>query len=244
VLTSRNDVLEVWSIDSSGFLHFVVSLGPSRPALGNLRAPNLPVGGLAITREGVLFIGDRAGNRVMRFQPGGAATLYAGGGQSGLGDGGDAKSAQLSWPTALALDKQENLLIADTGNHRIRRVDHIKETITTLAGGTSAFEGNGGDEGPVAEALLSFPMGVVVASNGVIVIADTGNNRLRQVSEGRIFALAGTGQWGYLGDGQPAAQAGFNGPEALALDAQGSLYIADTGNQRVREIPHLLGSGS
>lgn len=244
VLTSRFDMLEVWRIDGQGFMHFVVTVGPSQPANGYLLAPNLPVGGLAITREGVLFIADRAGNRVKRYPAGGPLTLYAGGGQGGVGDGGDATSAQLNWPTALTLDKQENLLIADTGNHRIRRVDHLKGTISTLAGATIEFEGDSGDGGPATRALLSFPMGVVVAPNGGIVIADTGNNRLREISSGTIVALAGTGQWQYLGDGQPAAQAGLNGPQVLAIDSQGDLFIVDNGNQRIREISHLFPSGS
>ncbi len=174
----------------------------------------------------------------------GTISLYAGSGLSGLGDGGDAKSAQLNWPIGLALDKQENLFIAGTGNHRIRRVDHAKGTITTVAGGTSEFEGNSGDDGPATQARLSFPFGVVVAPGGAVVIADTGNHRLREISSGRIFALAGTGQWGFLGDGQAASQAEFDGPEALALDLQGDLYIADTENQRIREIPRLISPGS
>lgn len=242
VLTSRNGSLEVWTIDSSGFMHFVVLVGPSRPPVGAfVGAPNLPVGGLVIARDGVVFIADRVGNRVFRFQPGGTPTLYAGGGESGLGDNADAKSAELNWPTALALDNQGNLLIADTGDHRIRRVDHATEVITTVAGSTIKFGSDTGDDGPALQATLNFPMGIVVTPNGAIVIADTANNRIREISGGNIFALAGSGQWSYLGDGGPAAQAGFNSPEALALDAQGSLYIADTVNRRVREIARLFG---
>lgn len=243
ILTNRSDVLELWSIDSAGFMHFVVPVSPSLPGNGYLFAPNLPIGGLAITREGVIFISDRAGNRVWRYTRGGPVTLYAGGGQERFGDGGGATSAQLNWPTALALDKQENLLIADTGNHRIREVDHLKETISTLAGNTPEFEGDRGDGGLAKLALLSFPMGVAVAPNGAIVIADTGNNRLRAITSGTIAALAGTGQVEYLGDGQPAAQAGLNGPEGLVLDRHGDLFILDNGNQRIREIPHLFGPG-
>ena len=243
VLTNRADMLELWRIDSAGFMHFVVLVGPGQPGNGYFFAPNLPVGGLAITRDGVIFISDRAGNRVWRYPPRGPVTLYAGGGQDRFGDGGGATSAQLNWPTALALDSQENLLIADTGNHRIRQVDHLKGTISTLAGDTEEFEGDRGDGGLAKRALLSFPMGVAVAPNGAVVIADTGNNRLREISAGTIAALAGTGQVEYLGDGQPAAQAGLNAPQALVLDHHGDLFILDNGNLRVREIPHLFGSG-
>lgn len=240
VLTSRKGELEVWRIDANGFMHSVVSVGPS--SITNTRfAPNLPVGGLAITKEGVLFIADRAGNRVMRFD--GKTSTYAGTGDT-LGDGGAATSAQLSWPIGLALDKHENLFIADTGNNRIRRVDHAKGTITTVAGGAGPFEGNSGDDGLARDALLSFPFDVAVAPDGTIVISDTGNHRLRAVSpDGRIYALAGTGRWGFSGDGSAAVQVEFDGPEGVTLDSKGNLFIADTENQRVREIPRVFGSG-
>jgi DNA-binding CsgD family transcriptional regulator/sugar lactone lactonase YvrE len=240
LLTSRNDVLEVWMLDSGGFIHSVVSVGQSNVTIGP-DAPNLPVGGLAITKGGTLFIADRAGNRVMRFD-GTTTTLYAGSGTN-LGDGGAATSAQLDFPTGLALDKHENLYIADTGDNRIRRVDHAKGTITTVAGGAGQFEGNSGDGGQAQRALLSFPIGVAVAPDGTIVFTDSGNHRLRAVSpDGKIFAAAGTGRWGFAGDGMPAADAEFDGPEGIVLDSAGNLFIADTENQRVREIPHLFGS--
>ena len=187
----------------------------------------------------MLFIADRAGNRVLKFD--GTTTLYAGSGQK-MGDGGAATSAQLDWPVGLALDKRENLYIADTGDNRIRRVDHAKGTITTVAGGAGEFEGNTGDGGPARQALLSFPIGVAVAPDGTVVFTDTGNHRLRQVSpDGTISALAGSGRWGFAGDGLPAVDAEFDGPEGVFLDSAGNLFIADTENQRVREIPHLYG---
>ena len=240
LLTSRNDVLEVWRVDSAGFMHAVVSVGQSNVANG-LSAPNLPVGGLAITKEGVLFIADRAGNRVLKFD--GSTSLYAGTGRT-TADGGSATSALLDWPVGLALDKRENLYIADTGDNRIRMIDHARGTITTLAGGVGEFEGNSGDGGPARQALLSFPIGVAVAPDGQVVFTDTGNHRLRQVTaDGTISALAGSGRWGFSGDGLPAIDAEFDGPEGIVLDAAGNLFIADTENQRVREIPHLFGSG-
>jgi sugar lactone lactonase YvrE len=240
VLTSRDDILEVWRIDANGFMHFVVSLGPSN-IVASLDGLNLPVGGMAISKEGVLFVADRAGNEVIKFADG-KASVYAGSGDH-MGDGGAAASAQLSWPIGLALDKSENLYIADTGNHRIRKVDHIKGTITTVAGGAGEFEGNSGDEGRAKQALLSFPFDVAVAPDGTVVFTDTGNHRLRAVtSDGKIHALAGTGRWGFSGDGAAALEAEFDGPEGIALDSDGNLFIADTENQRVREIPHLFGS--
>jgi sugar lactone lactonase YvrE len=240
LLTSRDDILEVWRIDANGFMHFVVSLGPSNVVV-TLGGFNLAVGGLAISKQGVLFIADRAGNRVMRYD--GNLSTYAGTGDR-LGDGGAAASAQLSWPIGLALDKSENLYIADTGNHRIRKVDHVKGTITTVAGGAGEFEGSSGDEGPAIQARLSFPFDVAVAPDGTFVFTDTGNHRLRAVTpDGKIHALAGTGRWGFSGDGAPALQAEFDGPEGLVLDSKGNLFIADTENQRIRVISRLFGSG-
>ena len=91
------------------------------------------------------------------------------------------------------------------------------------------------------DARLSFPFGVAVASDGTLVIADTGNHRLRSIStNGVIEALAGTGRWGFNGDGEPPLQAELNGPEAVTFDSHGDLLIADTENQRVREIPHVV----
>jgi len=239
LLTARDSQLQVWTFDLDGFMHAVVSAGPSNITT-NQFALNLPVGGLAITHSGVLFIADRAGNRVLRYD--GKTTPYAGTGEPGYTDGGDAKSAKLDWPIGLALDSQENLYIADAGNNRIRKVDHAKGSISTVAGGAGEFEGNTGDEGPATQALLSFPFGVAVARDGTIVFADTGNHRLRAITRGgTIYAVAGTGRWGFSGDGQSALQAQFDGPEGLTLDSAGDLFIADTENQRVREIPHLFG---
>lgn len=241
LLTARDGQLEVWRFDVDGFMHLVVLVGPSN-VFRNQFGFNLPVGGLAITNSGVLFIADRAGNQVFRYD--GQTSSYAGTGESGYADGGDARSAKLDWPIGLALDRQENLYIADAGNNRIRKVDHAKGTITTVAGGAGEFEGNTGDDGPATQALLSFPFGVAVARDRTVVFTDTGNHRLRAITPGgTIYALAGTGRWGFYGDGNSAIDAELDGPEGVALDSIGDLFIADTENQRVREIPHLFGVG-
>ncbi|HSS60204.1 MAG TPA: LuxR C-terminal-related transcriptional regulator [Candidatus Limnocylindrales bacterium] len=238
LLTARDDLLEVWTVDSSGFMHSVVTLGPAYITHFQF-GPNLPVGGLAITQAGVLFIADRDGNRVVKYD--GKLSPYAGTGEGGYADGGDAQSARLDWPIGLALDSKENLYIADTGNNRIRMVDHAKGTIRTVAG-AGEFEGNTGDQGPATQAHLSFPFGVAVARDGTVLFSDTGNHRIRAITPGgTIYAVAGTGRWGFSGDGEAALEAEFIGPEGVALDSAGDLFIADTENQRVREIPHLVG---
>ena len=239
LLTSVDAFLQVWRVDPGGFMTLVwKASGPTNG--GELdTAPNLPVGGLAVAKDGTLYIADRAANRVWKLSPDGTTSPYAGTGQAGLqGDNDAAASAQLHWPIGLALDNQGNLYIADAGNNRIRKVD-ARERITTVAG-SGQYEGNSGDDGPAAEAQLSFPFGVALGPDGTIVVADTGNHRLRRITTaGMIYALAGIGQWGFTGDGSPALQAKLSGPEAVAFDAKGDLFIADTENQRVREIAAL-----
>lgn len=143
-------------------------------------------------------------------------------------------------PTGLALDAAGNLFIADQGNNRIRRVDRETGIIITVAGSDDLY-GFAGDNGPAIRAKLSLPSGVA-AGNGWIYIADTGNNRVRQVSpSGVITTLAGTGDSGFTGDGGPALEARFFGPWGLGLDGVGTLLVADSGNNRVRSI-HLRAS--
>jgi DNA-binding CsgD family transcriptional regulator/sugar lactone lactonase YvrE len=240
LLTDVRGVDEVWRVEPQGVISLVVTIpGPAESAATGstigFRGPNMPIGGLAVAKDGTLYIADRAGNRVYAFA-GGQLTTYAGTGEFGYSDAGSATSAKLAWPIGLALGKQGNLYIADTGNSRIRMVD-LKGRITTVAG-SGRFDGDGGDGGPAGRALLSFPYGVAVGPDGRIVIADTGNHRLRWIStSGFIYPLAGTPeQWGFNGDG-PALQTQLSGPEAVTFNAKGDLLIADTENQRVREMP-------
>jgi sugar lactone lactonase YvrE len=136
----------------------------------------------------------------------------------------------------LALDNKGSLYIADSGNNRVRRVDSVTGIITTVAGSSAAY-GDTGDEGQATKARLALPAGVVIGSDGSIYIADTGNNRVRRVSRnGVITAVAGSGKPGFSGDGRPAAAAMLNGPSGLSLGKGGSLYIADSGNHRIRKV--------
>jgi sugar lactone lactonase YvrE len=163
--------------------------------------------------------------------------VVAGTGQAGYSnDGAAATGAMLDRPGGLAVDGQGNLYIADSGNNRIRKVD-TSGIITTVAGGGGKYYGDSGDGGPATKARLSFPFGVAVARDGTIYIADTGNNRLREVTtSGIIRALAGTGIAGFAGDGGAALSADLSAPEGIALDGKGNLFVADTANLRVREV--------
>jgi uncharacterized protein (TIGR03437 family) len=173
--------------------------------------------------------------RIWKVSPEIVLTVFAGTGDASYsGDGAASASAQLNNPTALALDAEGNLYIADARNHRVRRVTP-GGVITTVAGnGNPGFSGDGG---PAAKAQLSSPQGVAVDAAGYIVIADTGNSRIRKVApDGTINSYIGNGNSSYFGDGLRDFQASINHPRGVAVDAGGAVYIADTLNNAVRKV--------
>lgn len=191
--------------------------------------------GLAIDSSGNLYIAEYGGHRIRKVDVTGQISTVAGIGIYGFsGDGGDATSAQLSFPTDVAVDGKGNLYIADTYNNRIRKVD-ASGKITTVAG--TGYGGFYGDGGSAAEANLYYPWGVVIDNVGNLYIADTFNSRIRKVdSSGMITTIAGTDQVGYAGDGGPAASAELYHPYGIALDRSGDLYVADLNNNRIRKL--------
>ena len=239
VLAIRAGDLEVWMIQDS-LMVFEVSLGPT--SAGSLVQFRLPVGGLAVAKDGTLYIADRAESRIWKWARGSKPAQYAGTGQAGFsGEGSAAIDAELNWPIGLAVDPRSgDLYIADSGNNCIRKVDR-SQRITTVVGVCGALSGDNGDGMLASQARLSFPYGVAVDRDGNLFIADTGNNRLREVApSGRIVALAGTGPAGIGGDHGLAIQATLAGPEAVTIDPHtGDLLVADTGNQRIRRVSRL-----
>ena len=150
------------------------------------------------------------------------------------GDGGAAVAAQVSSPYGVALDGAGNLYIADTGSHRIRKVNSAG-VISTVAG--NGTRGSGGDGGAAVDAQLQLPVGVAADGAGNLYIADFHNHRIRKVdAAGDISTVAGTGTRGYGGDGGPAVNAQLGYPYGLALDGAGNLYIADFENHRIRKM--------
>ena len=191
--------------------------------------------GVATDAAGNLYIADFGNHRIRKVSANGIITTIAGTGTYGFsGDGGVATSAQLYEPSGVATDAAGNLYIADFGNNRIRKVSD-NGIITTIAGtGTSGFSGDGG---VATSAELNFPIGVATDAAGNLYIADTGNNRIRKVSaKGIITTIAGTGTYGFTGDGGVATSAELYEPNLVATDAAGNLYIADSCNNRIRKV--------
>jgi sugar lactone lactonase YvrE len=194
--------------------------------------------GVVVDALGNLFIPDTYNNRVRRVDAAsGIITTVAGDGTEGFsGDGGPATSGSLNWPFGIALDANGNLFIADTSNNRIRRVDAVTGIITTVAGGGNP--GFGGDGGLATSASLLLPSGAAVDNHGNLFIADTGNERICRVDAvtGDISTVAGDGDLGYSGDGGPAGSASLYYPHSVAVDSSGNLFIADSANNRIREV--------
>lgn len=158
------------------------------------------------------------------------------------GDGGLAIKALLNFPTAAAVDAAGHLYIADTMNHRIRRVDADSGRITTIAGvGQPRFSGDGG---LAASAGLSEPSALAITDSSILYVADQNNNRVRAIDlrTGLIRTVAGTGAAAYNGDGIPAIEAALAGPSGLAVGVDGTLFIADTFNGRIRSVDPSTGT--
>jgi sugar lactone lactonase YvrE len=158
-------------------------------------------------------------------------------GKSGIGfqgDGGVATEATLYSPHSVAVDSEGNIYIADLFNNRVRKVG-TDGIMTTIAGNGEA--GYDGDGGPATEAKLKYPAGVAVDGDGNVYIADWYNNRIRKVdTDGIITTVAGTGEYGFGGDGGPATEAKLKKPYSVDVDRYGNIYIADRNNKRIRKV--------
>ncbi len=157
------------------------------------------------------------------------------------GDGGPAEQALLNFPTAVVVDQGGHLYIADTLNHRVRRVDAETGVITTVAGlGRPRYSGDGG---LAVEAGLNEPAALALSDEGILYIADQSNNRVRAVdlTTGVVCTVAGTGTAAYNGDGVVATETGLAGPSGLALASDGTLFIADSFNGRIRAVNPVTG---
>lgn len=183
--------------------------------------------------KGNLYISDQGNNRIQKVTTKGVMTTIAGNGIGGFaGDGGSAKLALIADPAGIAIDSAGDIFFSDLGNRRVRKID-TTGIITTFAGG-----GFGGDGGPAVDAELIEPTALTFDSAGNLFIADVGGPTIRMVdTSGIIHTVAGvSGNFGFGGDGGPATSAELFGPEALAFDHAGNLFIADSGNSRIRKV--------
>lgn len=190
--------------------------------------------GLALDDQGNVYISDIGTHRILKLDRQGHLTAIAGTGEGGYsGDGGPAVKASLFAPHDVTFDAEGNLLIADTFNHRIRRINR-QGIITTIAGnGKAAYSG---DHGPALQASLNNPQSIALDREGNLLIADTYNYVVRRVDrQGTMTTFAGT-EPGFAGDGGPASKAQISLPMAVAVGPDGSVYISDAGNSRIRRV--------
>jgi sugar lactone lactonase YvrE len=185
--------------------------------------------GVAVSTDGSVYVSDAGeSNSIRKLDARGEVTTLAGG-REGFADGAGA-AASFNTPSALALDAAGNLYVADTGNNRVRKVTP-EGAVSTVAGEGSA----GFRDGPAAQAQFDAPVGVAVDAEGNVYVADTYNDRVRLITkDGHVRTLAGAGRPG-LADGG-AGEALFDTPCALAVNDAGEVYVADTGNNRLRKI--------
>ncbi len=196
---------------------------------------------IAVDTAGNQYIADDQNSAIRKIGTDGVVTTVAGTGTSGYsGDGSAATIARLNDPRGVAVNSVGDIYISDTGNERIRRVDHSTGIITTIAGGNGV--GYSGDHGPATAAQINSPNELAFDSTGNLYIADTANERVRKVdTSGIITTVAGTASTGFAGDGGLATAAILDEPFGLAIDNANNLFIADTKNNRVRRVDQ--GSG-
>jgi uncharacterized protein (TIGR03437 family) len=221
---------DITTVAGNGLFAYSGDGGPA--ARAELNSPHA----VATDAAGNVYIADTANNVVRKVSTSGTITTFAGNGIFGVGgDGGAATAAQMMGPAGVAVDAQGNVYISDTTGQRIRVVTPSNGQINTYAGNRTT--GYSGDGSSAINAELNTPTGLAVDTSGNLYIADTLNSAIRKVTPaGTISTVAGTGIQGYAGDGGPATGAELYYPQAVAVDSGGNLYIADTQNNRVREV--------
>jgi hypothetical protein len=228
----------VFKIDSNGVLTTVAGTGifgysgDGGPAT---KADIFEPRGLAFDHAGNLFICDTANYRIRKVSPSGVITTFAGNGRPGYsGDGEPAIAASLGRFTRIAIDSFDNVYLSDDLNHVVRRVTADGTIHTVVGNGKFGFAGDGG---PATNASLKAPSGLAFDANGDLFVLDRIDNRIRRVSAGGIITtFAGSGAPGFSGDGGPAAKATFREPHGIAIGSDSSIYVADSGNNRIRRI--------
>ena len=187
-----------------------------------------------VDAQGNVYIADAGNALIRKVDASGVITTVAGGGSKPPGDGGAATDADLSNPRGVFVDGQGNIYFADWTRYLVLKVD--ADGIISTVAGNGKIESSG-DGGPATDAGLSRPDGLFVDGQGNVYIAESYGYRVRKVdASGVITTVAGNGDMAYSGDGGPATEASLNRPSGVFMDAHGNLYIADTGNHRVRKV--------
>lgn len=191
---------------------------------------------VVVNSSGTVFVTNTTNRKLDKIETDGTVTTFAGNGETSFGgDGETANEADMDNTNYIAFDKNGNLYISDTSNHRIRKVDATNNIITTVAG--TGIAGNSGDGGQATAAQLSTPSGLYIDSMGSIFIVDNGNDQIRKVtSDGMISTFAGTGVSGNGPSGVQATASQLAGPLGISGDSAGNIYIADTANNHVRKV--------
>lgn len=186
---------------------------------------NQPLG-VAVDKDGNVYVADNLNHRIRKISPTGEVTTLAGS-ASGYKDG-TGSAAAFTNPSGIAVDGDGYVFVADRLNHRIRKISPAGE-VTTLAGAGTV----GSLDGEAAAAKFNQPYGVAVNDKGTVVVADLTNNMVRMIDQGKVTTLAGTVSGFTDGVGSAAR---FNQPTDVAIDAHGTVYVADLGNNRIRKI--------
>jgi len=237
----------IYRLGSSGDLTIVAGSGPRGFSAGSTGDGGPAVAAqlqcpldMRYDRNGNIVVVSHGSNRIRAIDPAGTISTVAGTGATETnqgsfgGDGGPATQAHMKEPTYIVFDAAGDLYLSDRDNQRIRMIDP-NGVIKTVAGtGAPGFSGDGG---PAIRAAVDDPAGLAIDPAGNVYFADSNNHRVRRIdAAGRITTLAGTGETGDSGDGGPASRATLNDPEALLIDSNGNLLVADPAADRIRLI--------
>ena len=231
----------VLTLGDDGLLHKIAGQDDGVTAtMGNegdggpaVDAQFIQLDGIVIAPDDTIYVSDSLANRVRVIRDGTIDTVAGSGEQGYSGDGGPGVDAALHWPTALELDSEGNLYIAELRSHVVRKLAP-DGTISTFAG--TGQPGAAGDGGPATEAQLDQPYGIALDEDGTMYIGDRGNFKIRKVTpDGTMETVAGIGREGLTGDGGPALSAQLGFVARVALDGD-SLLIADQSNSVGRRL--------
>ncbi len=184
---------------------------------------------LSIGPEGGLFLTDAGNNRIVRITEEGDVLAVAGNGEPGDADG-PVNEAQFRFPIGIAVGRDGTIYVADSGNHKVRKITPGGAVVTVAGTGQAGFK-----DGAAAEAQFAGLNELALDDAGNIYVTEVVNSRVRKISpEGVVTTVAGSGEHGFA-DGDPA-KAKFSSPSGIAIDAAGNIYVAEIGNQRIRKI--------